>query len=863
MEGNNKISIYDELAVSIVVSERFKIYLSLIRNELLNTFEPARQQNDITREDLKFLLESASILACATSDAHKQLAYAIAVNVYNQFKSEYEDIDRIASFLLLRLGNFPGFQLLKNRAVERALEKEMADININQQYEVISKSIDNKVSVNGTDLYLTDFQRDAYHSLSIGQDYSFSAPTSAGKSFLMILFIIEQLQQSTELNIVYVVPTKALINQVKNDIRSAFNRYDIQGVGVHSSTTSFELTELQSTPTDKIKHIYILTQERLSHLLSRRDIPFVINILIVDEAQKVGDGYRGVLLERVITQTARTYPKARIVFSSPLASNPEFFKKFKPELQESRTNNSPVHQNVLFLNSKKKDTFLSVLHDKVEALIEDNDLQKGCPIAKRAKMAYWAFHLGKGQSNILYGNGASETEELAKHLSDLLPDVQDERIEEFVNFIRDNIHGEYTLISCLRKGVAFHYSTMPRELKEKIELLFSDETVPVNYLCCTSTLLEGMNLPAKNVFIIDPTKGQGNHMGKFDFWNLAGRAGRLLKDFYGNIYCIDPDSWNDESYIPERSIENYTIESSTDNVLVDRAVDLTSYLQDVDQTFPGKDKELLEQTSSTFLINSLNDPADTIGKYLNDHKITMESQQVTTIETAITGIINENVLPDYVIRKNPGIDMRLQNRLFAYFSTVPTSVSVPVYPAAFEFYNSIVSVYDAINTIFLASADTRMIRRYAFVSSVWIKENPLGYLIQEQVKYEQKENKFSSVNKCVRTVVDLIDGILTYKYAKYTKCYNDILEHYIQTIKADVKLINLSAYLELGACNPTTISLISLGLSRTTAIRLRILIGRNDLDRTACVNWLSQNYTRYKNRLPVVCQDDYDNNFNE
>jgi CRISPR/Cas system-associated endonuclease/helicase Cas3 len=307
------MSIYDELAASIVASDRFKIYLSLIRNELLNTFEPENLQNDITREDLKFLLESASILACATSDSNRQLAYAITVNVYNQFKTEYEDIARIASFLLLRLGNFPGYQLLKNRSFERGLDQELADINISQQYEVVSKSIDNRVSVNGTDLYLTDFQRDAYHSLSIGQDYSFSAPTSAGKSFLMILFIIEQLQQATELNIVYVVPTKALINQVKNDVKSSFNRYDIQGVGVHSSTTSFELTELQSAPSEKTKHIYILTQERLSHLLSRRDIPFIINILIVDEAQKVGDGYRGVLLERVITQTARTYPQARIV----------------------------------------------------------------------------------------------------------------------------------------------------------------------------------------------------------------------------------------------------------------------------------------------------------------------------------------------------------------------------------------------------------------------------------------------------------------------------------------------------------------------------------------------------------------------
>src|SRR5690606_29008122 len=53
---------------------------------------------------------------------------------------------------------------------------------------------------------------------------------------------------------------------------------------------------------------------------------------------------------------------------------------------------------------------------------------------------------------------------------------------------------------------------------------------------CTSTLLEGVNLPAKNIFILSNAIG----LTKFtdiDFWNLAGRAGRLTQELSGNIIC--------------------------------------------------------------------------------------------------------------------------------------------------------------------------------------------------------------------------------------------------------------------------------------------------------------------------------------
>src|SRR5258708_15264095 len=45
-------------------------------------------------------------------------------------------------------------------------------------------------------------------------------------------------------------------------------------------------------------------------------------------------------------------------------------------------------------------------------------------------------------------------------------------------------------------------------------------------LVCTTTLAQGVNLPARNVFIDTPTRGAGKPLDPALLWNFAGRADR-------------------------------------------------------------------------------------------------------------------------------------------------------------------------------------------------------------------------------------------------------------------------------------------------------------------------------------------------
>lgn len=57
---------------------------------------------------------------------------------------------------------------------------------------------------------------------------------------------------------------------------------------------------------------------------------------------------------------------------------------------------------------------------------------------------------------------------------------------------------------------------------------------------CTSTLLEGVNVPVDNLFVFDNKKANAKMSG-VDAFNLMGRAGRVTLNEYGNVFLFTGD----------------------------------------------------------------------------------------------------------------------------------------------------------------------------------------------------------------------------------------------------------------------------------------------------------------------------------
>ncbi len=102
-----------------------------------------------------------------------------------------------------------------------------------------------------------------------------------------------------------------------------------------------------------------------------------------------------------------------------------------------------------------------------------------------------------------------------------------------INYIEKYIHPRFELVDFLKKGIAIHHADLDTFTKRQIEKSFSEKT-NLNIIFCTSTLLEGVNLNAQNLFFLAKS-GKFNN-AKLDKKNLFGRVGRLGAHLQGNIF---------------------------------------------------------------------------------------------------------------------------------------------------------------------------------------------------------------------------------------------------------------------------------------------------------------------------------------
>lgn len=172
-------------------------------------------------------------------------------------------------------------------------------------------------------------------------------------------------------------------------------------------------------------------------------------------------------------------------------------------------------------------------------LSEDNQAGKFLRIKKFID----EHNLGK---TIVYLNYPSQITELLKNVDifDTQP-LKNKDLEEFIQHLKGKYNVDmygissvdyWTLIKCLEFGIGIHHGKMPKYIQNEILRQFNKKD-GLNYLFCTSTIIEGVNTTARNVVMLSNSYGSGD-VKKFAFKNIKGRAGRYYSNFIGNLfYC--------------------------------------------------------------------------------------------------------------------------------------------------------------------------------------------------------------------------------------------------------------------------------------------------------------------------------------
>lgn len=821
--------------------EQFRrLVIDSVANQFPSLSRPS-SNDERNGHDWGYLLMCASLLAQSENGVCQDVSLRIAQFCLQQngMTATYKDA---ATVILDILANQPAINLAE---VRNLIENSFADrLPFPMLQDWTRRSIENVVTLaDSRTLTVNHFQRLFWEKAKEKDWISMSAPTSAGKSFILGRWLADYLRSSPNATIVYLVPTRALIQQVQQDIEHLLNTEHIESVSI---TT----LPLQSAYKSGVANVFVFTQERFHILLGERGTNLHVDLLVVDEAQKIGDSYRGVLLQQAIETTVHRNLKCRIVFASPMTENPGVLLDDAPDGVMSGdivSEDTMVNQNLLWVSQVNG----RPMEWDVELILEGNPERIGQmklpsrPSPNSKRLPFVAFTLGSLEGgNVIYVNGAADAEKAAKQLYDLLgnnADIPaDQEIKDLADLIRKTIHRHYSLANVLQRGVAFHYGNMPLLVRTEIERLFRANKI--KYLVCTSTLIEGVNMPCQSIFARGPTKGRGKPMTPSDFWNLAGRAGRWGKEFQGNVICVDAkrdDVWKNGA--PTRKAK-FRITRTTDDVLSD--VDaLLEYIENGTPRDEAGQKPNLEYVfsylmSCNILNGSISDalwvrrfPAEIIQRI--NILLEEKSQSLST--------------PNDVILRNPGISPLAMDGLLDYFQNrtenrnEPVEGLLPAPPESEDAVNEYAKILHRINK-YLGDVFGRgnRVRQLALLIVNWMQGYPLARIISSRERHYGSDNLAGLIRNSMKDV----EEFARFQAPKFLACYVDLLRVYMERIdRQDLidRLFELNVLLEFGVSQKTQLSLVGIGLSRSSAIALSELIADDSMTEEACLTWLHEN----------------------
>lgn len=834
--------------------------LSGFSNKLkkLNITSVARQfqlttTNSVTsffdENDAGYMLLCGSILSHSAQSRCQDAALRIA-QYYLTTDVKYSDE---AALILDALSNSAAIRLAEKR--ELLLLGYEKRLSFGAQLESINRRVSHTIELHDkSKIILNNFQIKFWEGIEDSNWISVSAPTSAGKSFTLEVWIKNYIQQNVNKLIIYLVPTRALISQVEGELK---NRLNLEIKATIVNVASLPLSRVLKP---NFSNVLVFTQERLHIFLNSFIVQPKVDILIVDEAHKVGDGYRGVALQQVIENVYAANKNVKVIFASPFTSNPELLLEDGPQERKLTINSSDVtvNQNLIWVTQKPRKTkewkiSLCLANEVID--IGEFSLENS-PSQVTKRLPFVALALSRNSpGNVIYVNGAADAEKTANLLYDSLPNSEsiDSEVLSLIDLSEKIIHKKFLLNKVLKKGIAFHYGNIPLIVKSEIERLFSANKI--NYLICTSTLVEGVNMSCKNIFLRGPKKGQSSKMSAEDFWNLAGRAGRWGKEFQGNIFCIDAD--NSELWLngnPPKNKSNININRTTDKILRDY-VSLSNYINgnvhfDTSMTNPEWEYVFSYLAIAYTRFGSLdNNP------YLKKKGV----DAITALNLAVAETVKNITIPLVIWERNPGISPLLMESLLKRFQA-PSDKSIDRFllsePNSDDALDSYTQAFARISKTLSNKLSYSPAQSYvrALLVIKWMRGHPLARLINDRIEHLKSKNDLTKDSTIIRDVMKDVEEIARYQAPRLLACYNDVLRFYYQSIdRQDLAddIIDLSVYLELGLNQQTQLALTGLGLSRTAAVMLSDIIAKDSMTEEECLVWLNQNDWR-QSSLPLL-----------
>lgn len=346
--------------------------------------------------------------------------------------------------------------------------------------------------------------------------FSFSAPTSAGKSY-----VFRDLIKEAEKDIVIVVPSRALLTEFIIELREILHSLDDILILPFIDNVNIKRTK---------KRVFVVTPERGVELFRMN---FDIGLFLFDEAQMSDDKNRGIIFDSFVRRASQKYTNAKFVFAHPFVDNP-IGQLSRHNIKESFSAKVYNFNTVgkIFIEYKKKDNeffYFSPYKDK-------NNHKKNKLICTDVP-----FEVLKNNGSILIFVSKTSIyegkfQEDFKRYIDSCGDVVDEEALSIIDQVESHIGAvgySSNLVRLMKKGVVIHHGSIPLKVRQLIESFTRAGYAKICF--ATSTLVQGINMPFNLVWVYNLRFNGSEEDRILGLKNLIGRAGRTTN----HLNCYD------------------------------------------------------------------------------------------------------------------------------------------------------------------------------------------------------------------------------------------------------------------------------------------------------------------------------------
>lgn len=366
---------------------------------------------------------------------------------------------------------------LKNYLLNEAIDDlQFYDLNMYHKDNAISSIILSQTnrSVINNDIILNRYQMEILNILNENNLF-LSAPTSFGKTFLMLEFIKRNEEKLN--NIIFIIPTLALMNELLKKIYNLFG--DIYNICINSSEETKE------------KNIFVFVPERSDREFLEKTKETKIDFLIFDEIYKlqasssneIKTDDRLIYMNKVYLDLVNKAEK--IALLGPYINNVTFGKT-KLNIVKYYTNFMPVYNKILVLTN------------------EEN----------------WLDFI-KLEHQLIYFSSPGSIYKNIENILQKIPEDEKyiEKYDKEIKYLEKSVSADWYVVSLLKRGIGIHHGKTPMYLRKFYENEYNKNNIKV--LLCTNTLMEGINTPTNSLIVVDDPKSA------FKLNNLIGRVGRL------------------------------------------------------------------------------------------------------------------------------------------------------------------------------------------------------------------------------------------------------------------------------------------------------------------------------------------------